>query len=1384
MNAIKIVRRLQRFCWQGVLREMAIGLCLLAGTFTVHAAVTDCQDLETDGQAQCVAPTYAPAQYGVCDIANSSVTRDSAWNACYASLGVTNPILVEGTTLALADCFDKRLVPSTGGVSGSIPWLPTGTPYNDNLCVGNATVRDVDGHHIFGVGNKSGASSTFAFTRSEAPSCPTGFSEVHKTLGAFAELVRCKPNLTCAPDQVLSGGSCLSRVDVNATAKPQTCPKSQSVGDPIYPLNGAMKEFVPTGFSLNGIELTLSYDTTPKLQGKPLRKLASFGALWSSNLHRNLGVGSNAVVVTAYRGDGSAATFALMNGLYVADGDINDRMVAITGGYQYTDAQKRTLETYNSQGQLTRLETSDGASLNFTYSVNATSDAPAAGYLMQVTDNNGRSISLSYVLLPSESPVLAATRGVVSRVTGPDGRSFVALYDANSNLAGLNWADNNTRQYLYEDSVNPWAMTGRLDENGERDTTWTYDSLGRAIATFGPLGTGAYSVSYLTPPQANAVDTDDTANNLRFRRFGAVQPSGTTIVGPRGQSIAWTPSTILGAPTLAGATQPAGSGCSASSNAITYDAARNLISRDDFQGMRTCYAYDSSNRETARVEGLSNTVACTAVLPTGSVLPAGARKIQTTWHLDWRLSTVVLEPLRKTSLTYNGQGATCTSAPAMSSGKPLPLICTRVEQALDTLATSTTQFTYDAAGRVLTTVDPNNHATTYTYYADTAYTGTDPDALGHAAGDLQSVTNPVGHVSSFTQYDKAGRLRQSVDARGVVSDITYTPRGWVASVTTTAPGTAPRALGYSYDNGGQRTHVSMPDGTSLAYGYDLVHRLVAITDARGNAITFTLDSAGNRISEDLRDPTGTLKRTISRSFDALDRVQRVTVGSVNGRVGSSITISVSPTSAAPNVAVSLAAQVTGNNPTGMVTFSDGSAVLGTAPLVSGVASLSYAFPSNGSKSLSAVYGGDGLNTESVSSTVILPVVATTSVSLSASPNPVIAATPVSLSARVAGGSPAGTVTFKSDSTVIGTAAVANGVASLSYTFSTSGSRSLSAIYGGDAVNTSATSPVITLTVSKVVTTTTLTLSTTSVQVNTPVTMTAQISGTSPAGNITFSDGNTVLGSVALINSTATFTYTFTSGGSKVLTASYSGDGTNSASTSTAWALTVVDSRVTTATAFICDDMPNFQTVVNMYVRCVVQVSPAPGAGTVQIFEGTKLLGSASIYVSVTSYSIASVGFFNLSVGSHPFKANYIGDSTYKPSQSAPLSFTVLDKVLPSVALTCPTASPWNCQVTMTTTYPGIFTGGPNTTSSSSELSINYSGAVGGSKQGSNVFLWDSGTQLYQSYSALTESADRKSAVINATYPGLSLGTHNLKATYSGNDSLLPATSPDIVRTVQ
>jgi YD repeat-containing protein len=142
-------------------------------------------------------------------------------------------------------------------------------------------------------------------------------------------------------------------------------------------------------------------------------------------------------------------------------------------------------------------------------------------------------------------------------------------------------------------------------------------------------------------------------------------------------------------------------------------------------------------------------------------------------------------------------------------------------------------------------------------------------------GNLASITNAAGHVTSFTAYDPHGRPLASVDPNGLTTLLTYYARG---RVLTRKVGT--ELTGYSYDGVGQVVKITLPDGSFQTFTYDAAHRLTAVKDNLGNSITYTLDAMGNRIKEEWRDPANLLAQSRSRQFDALNQ-QAALLGAQN-----------------------------------------------------------------------------------------------------------------------------------------------------------------------------------------------------------------------------------------------------------------------------------------------------------------------------------------------------------------------------------------------------------------------------------------------------------------------------------------------------------------------
>ncbi|WP_425425592.1 Ig-like domain repeat protein [Uliginosibacterium gangwonense] len=154
--------------------------------------------------------------------------------------------------------------------------------------------------------------------------------------------------------------------------------------------------------------------------------------------------------------------------------------------------------------------------------------------------------------------------------------------------------------------------------------------------------------------------------------------------------------------------------------------------------------------------------------------------------------------------------------------------------------------------------------------------------------------------------------------------------------------------------------------------------------------------------------------------------------------------------------------VSGKTPTGTVVISEvasqdssGNAVLSSATLVSGRQTFRLALPS-GSHTLKAEYEGDVRNEGGGFSTATVQV-GVTDTSLLSSANPVALTKDVTYQVKIRGASPSGSVSFYDNDSLIGTAVVSGGAASITTNYASVGSHSIVAKYSGDANNLTSTS---------------------------------------------------------------------------------------------------------------------------------------------------------------------------------------------------------------------------------------------------------------------------------------------------------------------------------------
>jgi RHS repeat-associated protein len=340
--------------------------------------------------------------------------------------------------------------------------------------------------------------------------------------------------------------------------------------------------------------------------------------------------------------------------------------------------------------------------------------------------------------------------------------------------------------------------------------------------------------------------------------------------------------------------------------AFTYNSQHEPLTHTDEAGSTTTHTYNAAGQKTSETDALGHTE-------------------QWAYDANGYLTSFTDANGHATSYTYDNIGRLATETDPLGNTKTYSYDAlnriTRITywdgtyeentwDKLDRVAHrdrngNVTHYAYDGDRNLISITDPLGHVTSFTYYANNLLkTKTDStggvttwtrDIEGRVtqrqdpnggiwtfaydfANRKVSETNPLGQTTSFLSYDGDNRLTRSKDLDGVITDLTYHPRGWLLTRTIRAnadgsPSSSDATTTMGYDAVGDLTSVVEPDGVTTGYGYDAAHRLGAISDLDHDTITYTLDPVGNRTAENTYDPSGTLKRSLTRSFDARNEVQ-------------------------------------------------------------------------------------------------------------------------------------------------------------------------------------------------------------------------------------------------------------------------------------------------------------------------------------------------------------------------------------------------------------------------------------------------------------------------------------------------------------------------------
>lgn len=353
-------------------------------------------------------------------------------------------------------------------------------------------------------------------------------------------------------------------------------------------------------------------------------------------------------------------------------------------------------------------------------------------------------------------------------------------------------------------------------------------------------------------------------------------------------------------------------------------------------------------------------------------------------------------------------------------------------------------------------------------------------------------------------------------------------------------------------------------------------------------------------------------------------------------------------------------------PTGIVNFYDGKTELGSVPLEGGNATLALYWLRLGSHAITAKYQGSLQFSVSASApSVQIVQVAPTTTTITSSRNPSGPNSPLTLFMTVSNGSPlwpSGTVTLKDGTTTIATLPVNYagwGGATLK-TFFPNGIHSLTATYSGDGNDIASTSPPLMQYIGwfPVATVTTVSSLRQPSLLGQSVTLTANVVPANPAYGrvadgylVTFYDGTTRLGSVALSHGTASFTTSFTTARIHYIKANYDGD-SYFFKPSTGIFQQTVNKFPTVTTRWSSTNPSMFGHPVTLTAH-VSSSGPNVPTGTIIFKDGISQIGTATL-----SNGAARITRSSLSVGTHPITAYYLGDSASAKSNSIVLNQVV------------------------------------------------------------------------------------------------------------------------------
>jgi RHS repeat-associated protein len=432
------------------------------------------------------------------------------------------------------------------------------------------------------------------------------------------------------------------------------------------------------------------------------------------------------------------------------------------------------------------------------------------------------SISLSYT-----------PDGVIRSVSGKGGTRLLSFaYDANSRFPSR--ITNAAGRYL-DFIYNANLTVAKVRDAGGNEWNYTYqngDVLQSATSPGANPDTRTYH--YESPVDIRLL-TGISINNVRYSTYAyypdkRVQESGlqggeerdtfvygtnsTTLTDARNQSTTYSFVPVQGAQKLSAVSRALTSTCAAAAASTVYDTNGWVDYTLDWNGVKDDYLYDSAGRMISVTRALGTSAALTE---------------ENTWAGDNLAETVYKDrtgaAYRKESYTY------------VSTGPAKDRIATKTVTDLRMGGTRAWAYSYSfhpngvLASQSDTQTLPGGQTATITVAYD-------------AAGDMTTVTNALGHVTTYSAYNAVGLAGRVTTTNGISTDFTYDAKGRLIGANQLLP-TGNRATSFTYNGANQVTTIGHPTGRVDRYGYTASGRLESTGNAQNERSLLSTNVAAN-----------------------------------------------------------------------------------------------------------------------------------------------------------------------------------------------------------------------------------------------------------------------------------------------------------------------------------------------------------------------------------------------------------------------------------------------------------------------------------------------------------------------------------------------------------